>query len=179
MNILNIHGYKGDKINTNFRILTEAGYIVTSLTIDYDSHDPDEIIDFLSNIVKERDIKLIVAASFGAFFGKILSVNLNIPLIATNPCLKPSESLKPIAPEYFADKAKANWISNKEAELFAKNWVNDIFIVGKDDTVVNPAITRRIAKSATIYEISGSHQMFMFDYHHILIDEVIKIERSL
>ena len=170
MNILNIHGYKGDKFNTNYRILTEAGHSVFSFTIDYESHDPKEIIEFLDNVILEDQINLIVATSFGAFFGKLLSIKFNIPLIATNPCLKPSESLKPIVPE-------ANWISNKEAELFAKNWVNDIFIVGKDDTVVDPAITRRIAKSATIYEVAGGHVLLESDYSNVLLDKVANIER--
>lgn len=96
MNVLNIHGYAGTAENTNYSILHEAGYNVISFAIDYDSCAASDVEEFLLAAVKVYQIGLIVATSYGSYFANILSAKLDIPFIATNPCVSTNKLEKAV-----------------------------------------------------------------------------------
>lgn len=175
MNILNIHGYRGVKDNTNFRILNSIpDSIVISQYFDYDTTDPKSIENYLGNLIEDNNIDIIVATSFGAFFGKILSVKHKIPLMATNPCLIPDISLKAIAPEYF-NEANSRYVDGVCKINSCAGYKGDVFILGDSDEVIDhDNITRVIAKDATLYTVPGGHQLEESKYRDILIKEVTK-----
>ena len=176
MKILNLHGYNGQPSNTNYEILTELGYPVGSPQLNYGTEDPNKIVEYLSNYIKDWNIDLIVATSFGAFFGKILSLKYNIPLIATNPCLSPDVSLIKIAPEYFSDDKKAQFIFDNVEKNDLAGYKGNVFIVGTKDEIVDPKLTYVQAYNARIYKVAnGHHQLNIDSYRRILEKEVDEI----
>lgn len=89
--ILNIHGFKGNPINTNYKQLCEyhpANGII-SPEIDY-YQGPEDICDMLKRKFDEFHIHYIVGQSFGGFWALYLSSYLRVPCILTNPCVYPS-----------------------------------------------------------------------------------------
>lgn len=155
--ILNIHGFAGKSTNTNYSILTELGCSVISPQLDYEAETIEETYKKLSKLVSENDITQIVATSYGSFFGKLLSTQYNIPLLATNPCLRPDISLAAIAPEYVYKNRKA--ISKIVRENSCSDFSDDCFVLGDNDTVIDHSLTRNIAKKATIEVVPGGHSL--------------------
>lgn len=172
MKILNLHGYRGSSSNTNFRILSEAGNEVISPQIDHNSYNPEELVRILSDMIEAEKPELIVATSFGTFFGKILSCKYNIRLIATNPCLRPEISLKKIAPEYFSPGFESiilKYVANNRKTGYAK----DTFIIGNSDEVIDHnAITLIEANEAKLISVEGKHRLDRKNYEDILMKEV-------
>ena len=52
MKILNIHGYHGCAENSAGKVLKQLGCEVISPYIDYDSQTPEEILEYLENIIR-------------------------------------------------------------------------------------------------------------------------------
>ncbi len=171
MNILNIHGYAGKAENTNFTILHEAGYNVTGFTIDYDSCSAIDVEEFLTAAVKVYNIDLIVATSYGSYFANILSAKYDIPFIATNPCVSPAVSLHNISPEYCMKETPYYRLRD---EAYVKNWENGIFILGKNDEVLDHSITKKVIGKAKTYEVVGEHRLNKEVYQRYLLEEVRK-----
>lgn len=178
MKVLNIHGYNGSNQNTNFKILEALKPVVEVISpqFDYITASPDYIEKCLVKLVEDNDIELVVATSFGAFFGRLLSIKYNIPIIATNPCLRPDISLKAIAPEYF-NEHNSRYIEETLRTNSCKGYEGDVFILGSEDEVIDhDSITRVIAKDATFYTVSGNHHLKEDEYRDILIKEVVAYE---
>lgn len=174
MKVLNLHGYKGKYNNTNFSLLRDAGYEVISPQTEYDDFSPTEVVEMLSKIVEEEKPDLIVATSFGTFFGKILSCKYNIRLIATNPCLRPEISLKRIAPDYFKEGFESEIVkyvfSNEH-----RGYREDTFIIGNNDEVIDHnRITMNEAALATLITVEGKHRLGRVNYEDILLKEIAK-----
>ena len=177
MKVLNIHGYKGSSKNTNFHILNSLNndIEVISQLFDYDTTDPSCIERYLSNLIEDNNVELIVATSFGAFFGRLLSMKYNVPIIATNPCLRPDISLKAIAPEYF-NEHNSKYVEEAFRTNLSGGYNKAVFILGdKDEVIDHDHITRVIAKDATFYTVSGNHHLEKDEYRDILTKEVSKL----
>lgn len=96
--ILNLHGLFGNPENFNYKVLNSSFSDISEVispSIDFES-DPYSILKMLL----EEDFDLIVANSFGGFFGYILSNIKNIPAILCNPCIPPSNYILNLVPEY-------------------------------------------------------------------------------
>ena len=176
MNILNIHGYAGKAENTNYTILHEAGYNVTGFTIDYDSCSAIDVEEFLTAAVKAYNIDLVVATSYGSYFANILSAKFDIPFIATNPCVYPSESLLNISPDYCKREIPYYRLRN---DAYVKNWENGIFILGDNDEVLDHTITKKMIGKAKTYTVSGGHRLNKEVYEKYLLEEVRKVAPNL
>lgn len=177
MKVLNIHGYNGSSRNTNFKILESLESVaeVISPQFDYITTSPEYIEKCLVKLVEDNDIELVVATSFGAFFGRLLSIKHNVPIIATNPCLRPDISLKAIAPEYF-NKYNSRYVEEALRTNLSGGYNKAVFILGdKDEVIDHDYITRVIAKDATFYTVSGNHHLEEDEYRDILIKEVSKL----
>ncbi len=176
MTILNIHGYNGSKFNTNFDILDDAGYTICSPQLYYNEVSPEYVEETLIEIVKENDVDLIVATSFGSFFGKIVSSKCNIPLVAANPCLRPDVTFKQIATDYLENSDNLGYIK-KNIENNKKNgYKGDTFIVGNMDTVVEPDLTYSEASDAEVIIFYGGHRPNRSEYESILLEAVKKFD---
>ena len=178
MRILNIHGFDGSSENTNYKILRLLGHNVISTQLDYRSLSPNQIYNSkLYPIAKHQDIDLIVATSFGAFFGNRLSAEFNIPCIFTNPCLRPDISLRAIAPEYFScknSKEITDWridqLSNKQY-----NYTNKTILIGTADEIIDhDSITTKEAVGAIFYRIEGGKHQLSENQIKDIIEEVIE-----
>lgn len=178
MKVLNIHGYKGKSNNGNFRILTEAGYTVSSLQLDYDASDLESIYNRLVEEVESFHPDIIVATSFGSFFAKHISLNFNIPCILVNPCLRPEISLRRIAPEFFdstREEQVTRWVEEHKG-----TYKNDYIICGTADEVIDHTITAsEIGKGAIHCVPGGNHSVDESLYRdHILRGISIAIRRT-
>lgn len=176
MTILNIHGYKGSKFNTNFDILDDAGYTICSPQFYYNEVSPEYVEETLIEIIKENDVDLIVATSFGSFFGKIVSSKCNIPLIAVNPCLRPDVTFKQIATDYLENPANLRYIKKNIENNKENGYKGDTFIVGNIDMVVDPILTRCEALDANVIIFNGGHRPDRSEYGSILLEAVKKFE---
>lgn len=176
MNILNIHGYNGSRDNTNYHILNDAGFRVFSYTISYDTTDPVLVEYLLADTILTHSIDLVVATSFGSFFGKIISNTCDVRFIATNPCFKPSIILRNIAPHYFTE-VNEDCIAKGEKFIASCDWNNDVIFLGDQDEVIDHNITKSIARSATFYIVPGGHKLQRRSYEDKLIQEVKKHEK--
>lgn len=87
MKVLNIHGYKGGSENTACSVLKNMGFEVISPQLNYNDMSPQETLNTLRNYLNGCDA--IVGTSLGGFFGILLSVEFNTPVILVNPCLMP------------------------------------------------------------------------------------------
>lgn len=172
MRILNIHGYNGQPFNTNYTILSNHNYSVISQFFDYSIEHPQHVETVLTRVIKDNNIDLIVATSYGAFIGKQLSIKLTLPLIATNPCLRPDISLEHIDCEFVVNNRS---YIDAAISLYS-TFENDIFIVGANDEVVDPNITKELAHDSTIIEVPGGHHLDSTAYSEILLKGVKHIE---
>lgn len=89
MKILNIHGYHGCAENSAGKVLKQLGCEVISPYIDYDSQTPEEILEYLENIIRIYSPEVICGTSLGGFYASVLSAKLNIYAMLINPCLMP------------------------------------------------------------------------------------------
>ncbi len=95
--ILHIHGYGSDGkprvVDYLRKYLDNAEYEILSPKLD---EKPSLALSVLREIVETRDIALIIASSYGAYFALLLMNKVNIPLILINPCLNPIVELPKI-----------------------------------------------------------------------------------
>lgn len=179
MNILNIHGFDGSCINSNYRILKSLNHNVISKQLEYRSYCPQAIYNQLVSIIEHTHIHIIVATSFGAFFGNRLSNQFDVPCIFTNPCFRPDVSLKAIAPGYFTEENCSQIESYVQDQMFY-NYLAKYIIVGDCDEIIDHnSITLSEAKGATFYHVSGGkHQLQIDQYKNIVGKVVENIEKS-
>lgn len=89
MKILNIHGYNGNPKNSAYLALKELGCEIISPGLDYDLKAPEHTLGRLMSTVRDHQPDTIVGTSLGGFYGAVLSVRTELPLILVNPCLMP------------------------------------------------------------------------------------------
>lgn len=89
MNILNIHGYKGNANNSAYEALLALGHSVVSPEIDYDAVSPDEVLDMLYGTAEKSGAEMLVGSSLGGFYAAVMSVRLGLPAVLINPCMMP------------------------------------------------------------------------------------------
>lgn len=151
------------------------GYNVVSPKIDYESCSLEQIYDRLSYEAHQNNIHMIVANSLGAFIGKRLSVELDVPCIFTNPCFRPDMSLKLIDPGYYntISNEVERWIIDQKSYDFSK----DIVIIGDQDEVIDHySITLFEAPEATFYHVEdGYHNVDIDKYGELIKNSVQQI----
>lgn len=163
--IMNIHGYKGSTENSACIALKNLGHEVISPQIDYDSENPEKILDDLRKVFLEYKPDFIVGTSLGGFFALLLSqefkvekyeshlkkyVSRNIPTVLINPCLKPSVTLSELG--YTADKTTETTLSEYEnmiEEMGCYNLSLSVcaIIGGQDEVISYHDYTKRIIKN--------------------------------
>lgn len=147
MKILNIHGYKGSAENSACFALKELGFEVISPQLDYDSENPEKILDNLKKILTENTPDYIVGTSLGGFFTLLLSVECNIPVVLVNPCLMPFITLSEI--DYCGDAGRFIKLFGRFEEIRQENIC--AIIGGKDEVIdYHNSLTRKLIKNCTV-----------------------------
>lgn len=93
MKILNIHGYKGNAANSAYAALSECGFDVLSLQIDYDRKSPEAVAKLLNNQFANYFCDAVVGTSLGGFYAALVSAKNECPAVLINPCLMPFMTL--------------------------------------------------------------------------------------
>ena len=173
MKILNLHGLDGTSDNTNYNVLKSLGYEVISPQLNDREMSLQEVSNILFPIVRSEKIDLIVATSYGAFFGKRISDKFSLPCIFTNPCLRPDISLEKIAPEYFTFLRRRDihsWAVDQRYYDFSKDYI----IIGDQDEVIDHYdITLFEASGAKFHHVEGGKHQLQIDKYDYLMKKLI------
>lgn len=154
MSILNIHGYKGTPHNAAYSALCGLAKTIISPQIDYDSEQPDTILNRLLNICAPEKIDMIVGTSLGGFFASLIAVKLQKPLLLVNPCLQPQIVIPALG--YESDVSRFSEMSAVFDDLDRKR-VRCI-IGGKDEVIGDHEYTKQLLGANNIIVIpDGMH----------------------
>lgn len=148
--ILNIHGYHGSPKNSAYTALHEIGCEnIISLSIDYDSEEPSNIIGTLNMLRVQYKADMIVGTSLGGFYAAVLSARHDLPVMLVNPCLTPF--LLDILSDF-----KTRPLVKLFGELAKIDSSNVSCIVGNDDEVLgNHAFTEKLLGNSRFRRIEG------------------------
>lgn len=158
--ILFLHGLesnnKGDKVD----FLKERAEVVAP-KIDYQDEALEEKLMY---IVENFRPDFIIGSSMGGYVGEILAEKYGVPAILFNPALH-SRSIKP---------AIQKPIAGEEADLQERK----IVILGKNDKVIDPEITKMMLENNrkyTIIDEETGHQTPL----NIFIDTINKYKNEM
>lgn len=103
MNILYVYGYLGSPEGNTVRLLREAFPDDTVICETYPQEDFNKAVSFLSRLVDEKKIDVVMASSLGAFIALHLP---NAPkAIVINPCMEPCSEILHLPPVPGIEKA--------------------------------------------------------------------------
>ena len=156
--ILNIHGYRGSAQNSLYKSLTDTGYEVYTVEVDYDKFNPTEIMSGLSHIIEKVGVRGVAGTSLGGFFALCCSAKYQIPALLVNPATTPELILPALG---YKNIAAPRSFLEVRAVLGNYNPALVTAILGKDDEVItDKAIkeyTRRILNSRRTISVPGGH----------------------
>jgi predicted esterase YcpF (UPF0227 family) len=162
MNILNLHGYKGNSENTMFRILEE---LFPEANIYSPSHNYDRTPYHIAMNTASYlcgDLDLVVGTSLGGFFALNLCAeySLKCPCIVFNPALHPWEVLPKLGYDKAENLAEFKALYNKNFAKI-KNLEKLLVLSGKDDDVVGnlseePQLQSRIKRINCGHSANGN-----------------------
>ena len=154
MNILNIHGYKGTPHNAAYSALRSVEKNIISPEIDYDTEQPDAILNRLSDICADKNIDIIVGTSLGGFYASLISDKIHNPLLLVNPCLQPQQ----VIPAY-GYKGDVDWFVKMSAAFDTLNMERVRCIIGgKDEIIGDHSFTKKLIGNTHITVIpDGMH----------------------
>ncbi len=140
MSIMNIHGYKGAPHNAAYSALCGLEKNIISPEIDYDSENPEVILNRLLDICAAEKIDMIVGTSLGGFFASVIAAGLHKPLLLVNPCLQPQNVIPALG--YDGD---AGWFAKTSAAFDELDTERVRCIIGgKDEVIGDHAYTKEL-----------------------------------
>ena len=95
LSIVYLHGFasKFDYDSVKVKGLMQIGN-VSGFNIDYTQHQSD-ILELAINEIHNKEFDLIVGSSMGGWLASQVANSLNLPFVAINPAISPSNLLKP------------------------------------------------------------------------------------
>jgi len=157
MNVWYLHGLESSVGGPKVDFLHNVADKVYAPKMDYNH---PEMFSSLLKLAKYNKPDLIIGSSMGGYFADALGSHLGVEVILFNPALH-SRSMEPEGVTY----GETNWERN--------------FVVGTEDTVIDPKATRvykDLAKSWTEVEGMGHRttiNVFKDIYNKVLKDEII------
>lgn len=142
MKILNIHGYRGNAANAAYNALSECGFDIISLQIDYDRTSPETLMQLLSSQFANNFCSAVVGTSLGGFFAALISAKHECPAVLINPCLLPFLSLPRLG--YKDDDGIVEYIRLFSGIADADNSNISVIAGGKDEVIDTHDFTRNI-----------------------------------
>lgn len=153
MKILNIHGYKGSAKNSAYCALTECGYDVCSVGIDYDSEMPLSVLERLCVEYEKNECDAVVGTSLGGFFAALICVKKNCPALFINPCLLPCVVLPELG---YSNENGISEFSSMTGDISDIDVKNVSAVVGlKDEIIKNHDYTKKILGNERYYSVEG------------------------
>ena len=154
MNILNIHGYKGTPHNAAYSALCGFGESITAPVMEYDSEQPEAILQELLDICAAEDFDMIVGTSLGGFFASVIAAKLKKPLLLVNPCLLPQTVIPALGYE-----GDTHWFDEMSPTLGALDIGRVRCIIGgKDEIIGDHSATKKLLGMERIIVIpEGMH----------------------
>ncbi len=154
MKILNIHGYKGNPINSAYSVLEKLGHDVHSPEMHYDNLSPQNILEELCGYIEKNNFEAVVGTSLGGFYAIMLCIKYDIPIILINPCLMPFLYLPRLG--YNGDLTQ---YLSMLSEFINLKRCNVSTIVGEcDDLIDSHDFTRTLLKNKRYYvATNGKH----------------------
>ena len=162
MKILNLHGLLGHSENFNYHVIKDNfDCEIISPQIDY-TESPSSIFKKLND-----NYDLIVANSFGGFFGYVLG--LGVPTILCNPCIPPYKYILNFINDYkYVDELKDYW------EIYKGQNKKVTLILGMNDDVIDPYLTLEELEGVVPYTVDEGHKLKSKTFESILKHEVSK-----
>jgi len=152
--ILNLHGIDGKANNTNFREIRKIypDVTVVSPQIDYYNTPPETLIAELMETGKSAE--LVIGNSFGGFFAYLLCGMLKCKCILTNPCIPPDAYI----PDPLQDYQRA--YVEEMNKMLSESDINmdDVYVIlGINDTVLSPQLTKQTLNPKHLWEVPDDH----------------------
>ena len=96
MKVMYIHGFNSAGYGNKINILRNAfgDENVIALTLPYNPKKAMELLNFLTEAIKDKDDLILVGTSLGGFYGLYLGAKHKIPSVLINPSTDPYNSLK-------------------------------------------------------------------------------------
>lgn len=156
--ILNIHGYRGSSRNSLYTALTDTGYEVHTVEVDYDKVHLTEIMSSLSHIIEKVSIRGLAGTSLGGFFALCCSAKYQLPALLVNPATTPELMLPTLG---YKNIAAPRSFLKVRAVLGDYNPGLITAIIGKDDEVITDVATKKytraILNSRRTISVPGGH----------------------
>ena len=156
--ILYLHGLESSNVGDKVDFLKENA-IVVAPAIDYSKPSLEEELLY---IVEKFSPDLIIGSSMGGYVGMILANRYNIECILFNPAIH-SRPMEPALKSLQYDDIKHNF--------------NPIVILGMEDDVINPLISKEMLDDALAYcniaEIKGLGHRIPFDVFVDIYDKYV------
>lgn len=156
MKILNLHGLFGHAENFNYHILkSNFDCEIISPQIDF-TKSPSSIFIELTD-----KYDLIVANSFGGFFGYILG--RYCPTILCNPCIPPHKYILDLVPDYkYVDELQDYW------NIYKGQNNNVILMLGVNDEIIDHQVTLKELDYKLPYTFEEGHKLQSPTFEYIL-----------
>jgi len=179
--ILYIHGFascgKGKKSEILKRYFGENRVISPDLPFS-----PKLAIDFLSKILKEVNIDLIVGSSLGGYYAINLAENFDKKAVLINPSLKPYHTLLPYVGKNrrFCDGFEFLWKEKYIKELIElkKDFVGLkkylVLLQSKDEVLNYQEALNLFMGAKVIVEYGGNHRFENLDEYLCMIEKFMK-----
>jgi predicted esterase YcpF (UPF0227 family) len=165
--ILNIHGFASHGENSKSKALRENGYKVISPTL---AIDPKEAIKQLEDSLD--GVSTLMGTSLGGFYALYLSTKYKIPALLINPSTEPNLTMSAKV-----GRSHTNYKTGLEFEwtLDHMKSINKLYsqvdltkedlliLLGSNDTVVDPEVTKRNLINAEFLEYNTDHRFSMFE----------------
>ena len=178
MNILNIHGYRGNRENSVFAALSNFQVKIISPQIDYDRQRPHEILALLHDLWQEHDCQVLAGSSLGGFYAALLSVELQARALLINPCMLPFLHLPQIVEE---QKSILLDYMSLFGSLTKINKNNVFAVIGEQDEVINTHSFSQnlLGREQCIFVPEGKHSGWTLPLADILQENWEKFWGSL
>ena len=156
MKILNIHGYKGNAANSAYNALSECGFEVISLQLDYDRTSPEKLMQMLSSQFTNNFCSAVVGTSLGGFYAALISAKYECPAVLINPCLMPFLHLPKLG--YQDDDGILEYIRLFSGIADTENGNVSMIVGGKDEVIDTHDFNRSIFQNEKyVYVPEGMH----------------------
>jgi len=169
--IINLHGLAGSSENYNYNKVCKLypDTAVYSPQIDYYRTSPETIMSSLTEI--DQPIDLVIGNSFGGFFAYILCGLLKYKCVLTNPCIPPDEYKNGVLQDY------PDIYLRQMNDMFSKTDVDldDVYmILGTNDSVLSPSITRGTVPTKHLWEVPDDHVFLSKEFKKVF-KEVLEV----
>ena len=187
-NVLYIHGLGSSKDSTTFKILSQEFKDEYNWYTDtFDLMHPTRAIRQINNIIRNRNISIIVSSSFGAFYA--LCVEDSLARIVINPCMEPAYEIPKLTNDSLDIKKIETLTANVYHNIDAEMRMCTFGIFGNQDELFSYKNKYKELYGNNFITINGHHRLEKaalvgsvkrgFEYFKNLTVKLNKIDESI